>query len=77
MSEETLNIALSKNEALVLFELLSRFSDTEKLEIEHQSEVRALWNLTCLFEKELTEPFKEDYEKTLNEAREALKDKDG
>jgi len=74
MSNEEVNIKFSKDEAIVLFEFLSRFSDKDKLNIEHQAEERVLWDLTCSFEKELTEPFLKDYEGLLEAARERLKD---
>ena len=72
--EEEIKISLTKDEALVLFEFLFRFSDTEKLNIEHQAEERALWNLECSLEKILVEPFKDDYLELLETARERLKD---
>jgi hypothetical protein len=40
------------DEALVLFEFLSRFSDTDELRVEDQAEQRALSNLCCLLEKQ-------------------------
>ena len=74
MSDEEVIIKFSKDEAIVLFEFLSRFSNKDKLDIEHQAEERALWNLTCSFEKELSEPFLKDYVELLEAARERLKD---
>ena len=74
--KEEIDIQISKDEAIVLFEFLSRFSEKDKLKIEHQAEQRALWNLTCVFEKILAEPFREDYLEILKEARERLKDKE-
>ncbi len=59
MDEVTLKI--TKNEALVLFDFLSRFSNEDKLSIQDQAEERALWNLTCVFEKQLAEPFDENW----------------
>lgn len=64
---------LTPDEALVLSSFLSRFSDTDKLNIEHEGEAQALWNLCCLLEKELVEPFKPEYQEILNAARECLK----
>ena len=54
---DEVEIKLTKDEALVLFDFMSRFSNEDKLSIQDQSEERALWNLTCVLEKELTEPF--------------------
>ena len=74
MKKEEIEINLTKDEALVLFEFLSRFSDKNELKIEHQSEERALWNLKCIFEKVLSEHFSKDYFKIIEVAREQLKD---
>lgn len=76
MSEEEVQISVSKDEALVLFELLSRFSETGKLAIEHQSEERTLWNLNSQLEKIQIEPFKSNYADLLQQAQERLKDKE-
>ncbi len=73
---EILNLSLTKNEALVLFEFLSRLSDSNsKLTIEDQAEERVLWNLCCDLEKILIEPFQENYVELLNQAREKVRDK--
>ena len=74
--EDKVKIELTKDEALVLFEFLPRFSDDEKLIVEHQAEERALWNLTCLFERELAEPFRNDYDELLEATRKRLSGKD-
>ena len=68
-------IELSSDEALVLFEFLERFSDTDQLSIQDQAEQRALWNLCCLLEEKLVEPFRRDYDVLLAQARERLRDK--
>lgn len=75
MGNNEVNIKLTKDEAIVIFEFLSRFSNKDSLNIEHQAEERALWNLACVFEKELSEPFNKDYDKLLEAARERLRDK--
>ena len=74
MKKDQVEIKFTKDEAIVLFEFLSRFSDKDELKIEHQAEERALWNLTCYFERELVEPFSENYCQILDAARERLKD---
>jgi hypothetical protein len=66
---------ITSDEAIVLFKFLGRFSDTGKLGIEDQAEERALWNLCCVFEKQLFEPFDKDYPELLRAARERLRDK--
>jgi hypothetical protein len=74
MREEDIKILLTKDEGLVLFEMLSRYSESERLNIEHQSEERALWYLQCILEKVIVEPFKPNYSQLLQAARERLKD---
>lgn len=74
MSEATVQIDLTADEALVLFEFLQRFSNTDKLTLEDQSEERALWNLTCLLEKQSIVPFASNYADELSQARARLRD---
>ena len=52
MSESEVVIRLTVPEAVVLDDLLRRYSETDRLTIEDQAEQRALWNLQCLFERE-------------------------
>lgn len=73
--EEILQINLKKDEAIVLFEFLARFSDDEILEIADQSEERVLWDIHCNLEKLLAEPFAENFAEILKSARENVRDK--
>ena len=72
IEESEVAITLTKTEALVLFELLLRFSETDKLTIEHEAEKQVLWNVSCLLELSLVEPFSENYEELLQTARASL-----
>jgi hypothetical protein len=72
--EETIQLNLSKDESIVLFEFLSRFSAEGKLEIADQSEERILWNLCCDLERILVEPFSAEYVKMLENARNRIRD---
>ncbi len=74
MKGDEIEIKLSKNKALVLFEFLHRFSDNDKLNIEHQSEERVLWDILGDLEKKLVEPFSPKYLDILNKARESVRD---
>jgi len=74
MDKESIKLEITKDEALVLFEILSRYSDTDILSIEYQAEQRALWNLACVFEKTISEAFDPDYKKVLETARNRLQD---
>jgi hypothetical protein len=71
---EKIQIELSKAEAVVLFEFLSRFSEKEILQIDDQSEARVLWNIHCDLEKLLAEPFAIDYKEILQKSREIVRD---
>ncbi len=73
--QNQIDVPLTPDEALVLFDFVSRYSDTGELRIEDQAEQRVLWDLCCLLEKELVEPFNPDYMKLLQSARDRLRDK--
>ena len=76
MNNPKLSIELSKNEALVFFEFLTRFNQKDWPEIfEDQAEQRVLWDIEAILEKELVEPFKPDYEEIIKQARETIRDK--
>ena len=69
-------LTLTNAQALVLFELVSRFSDTDVLEIQDRAEAQALWNVCCLLEKQLVEPFDPNYKTLLQAARDKLRPMD-
>ena len=76
MSDDKINIELSKEGAIVLFEFLRRFNQNSDLDkIEDQSEQRVLWDIECVLEKELTNPFRSDYKEIVEKAREKVRDK--
>ena len=70
---KVINLEITPDEALVLFEYLSRFSNTGKLEFEDTAETIALQNLTCALERIMTEPFNPNYAQLLEAARERLR----
>jgi hypothetical protein len=67
-------LPLTFDEAVVLFEFLQRYSNTDRLTIEDQAEQRTLWNLSCMFEKHVTIPIGRNYADLLAEARDRLRD---
>jgi hypothetical protein len=73
-SSDKLILSLSPDEALVLFDFLSRFSDDDELRIDDQAEQRVLWDLCCLLERQLVEPFDENYALLLAQARSRVRD---
>ncbi len=75
MNEDSgVTVALTLDEALVLFEFLQRYSETDSLRIDDPAEQRALWNLACLLEKTLVAPFDQDCARQLADARDRLRD---
>jgi hypothetical protein len=75
-SDERITIQLSKQEALVLFELLPRWGETNALSapLEHRAEQRVLWNILGRLESILAEPFMPNYSDQLNMARELIQE---
>lgn len=66
-------ITLTPDEALVLFELLHRWEDADRVSApEHRGEQVALWGLSAQLERELREPLDADYVDLVAAARERL-----
>ena len=63
----------------MLFELLSRYSDsgTRDLRLEFPGERTALMSLLRYLEKQLVEPFEEDYKRLVDEAQARLAERSG
>ena len=77
MTVNKINIGLTKEEAIVLFEFLARFNEQERKELfEDQAEQRVLWDIECILEKELSEPFSSDYLEIVKKAREKVRDEE-
>ena len=76
MNEKTINIELTNDEAVVLFEFISRFNQSELTSsFEDQAEQRIFWNIESDLEKKLSDTFKTNYQETLKTAREKIRDK--
>jgi hypothetical protein len=73
-SAEKVVIELSRAQALVLFEFLSRFSNDGKLGIQDEAEERVLWNMCCDLERVLVEPMRPDFDVLLQRARDTVRD---
>ena len=71
---DLVRIELTGDEALVLFEFLQRFSKSDTLVLEDQAEQRVLWDLTCILEKALVQPFTANYGELLSQARDRVRD---
>jgi hypothetical protein len=73
------SVILSSDEALVLFELLHRWEDAGWYENADllPGERTALWAVSGRLETILVEPFKDDYRKLVDQARERLRERSG
>jgi hypothetical protein len=77
VSDGTVRVLLSANEALVLFEWLHRVEDQEAaLGIEDQAEQRVLWDMSACLERVLVESFDGNYHQLVSDARAAVRDED-
>ena len=56
MGDPEVTIRLTPAEAVVLDELLRRYSISDRLSVEHDAERQALWNLLCLMERQVDRP---------------------
>lgn len=75
--QQNINLIVTKDEALVLFEFLARFNQTDHPDIfEDQSEQKIFWILEGLLEKQLVEPFRPDYIDIIKEARNKIRDEE-
>jgi hypothetical protein len=75
--EQIINLEITKDESLVLFDFLSRFNQSELNEIfEDQAEQKTLWILEGQLEKQLVEIFKPDYKDIISDARKRIRDEE-
>jgi hypothetical protein len=70
-------IELSQDEALVLFEFLSRYDERKNLDIKNGAEEKVLWMLHGAREKQLVQPFKLNYVELLLRSRQSVREKYG
>jgi hypothetical protein len=67
---QRITIELTRDEAVVLFELLARDeSATGIVAVEHEAERKVLWILEGLLENVLVEPLRSDYRDLVETAR--------
>ena len=72
-----LSLILNREEALVLFEWLSRFNKEKYSALfQDQAKERVLWDLEAILEESMDEAFATNYQELLLEARRALRDKE-
>lgn len=82
MSGGEVELRLTADEALVLFDLLGRWIDRDKAQdllglVEDDAETWALNAVKCLLERELVEPFRPEYNELVATARGRLRERNG
>lgn len=68
-SKDIVILKLSNDQALVLFEWLTKQDERGTFTFDHKSERQVMWAIQGQLEKSLTEPFADDYLTKLAEAR--------
>jgi hypothetical protein len=74
MTKNAVTITLEPDEALVLFDWLTRFNESPPEVFEDQAEQRVLFDLEATLESSLTEPLAANYAELLRDARERVRD---
>ena len=67
--QEPMTLSLSDDEALVLFEVLSRYEQEGVISVQGEAEATTLANLLVQLERGLGEPFQPNYRELLGSAR--------
>ena len=73
LTDETATLTLTRAEALVFFEFLSRFDQDEQLDIRDKAEELVLWHLHGAFERQFSEQFSPDYLQKVEAARQQVR----
>ena len=72
-----MNLDITNDEVIILWNFLRRYSSEEVLVIEDQAEQRTLWNLECVFEKEVNKYFDGNWDVALKNALTTVRDENG
>lgn len=70
MKKDKVQLALSRDEAIVLYEWIARFNETGSADFQDQAEQRVLWDIEAMLESVLVEPLAPNFEEALAKARE-------
>ena len=73
MSTESVNVLLTRAEALVLFEWLARLDASKALPVEDPSEELVLWRIEGQLESILDEPLGPEYKAAVEAARKEVR----
>ena len=74
MQSMRVKLELSSDEALVLYDWLTRFNQRDDTAFADQAETRVLFDLEALLEKEIVAPLQPDYAALLTQARANVRD---
>jgi hypothetical protein len=75
MNDQRVTLELSADQALLLFDWLARTSDAgQPVPFVDQSEQRVFWDMECMLERVMVEPFSADYAFLLEAARSRVRD---
>jgi hypothetical protein len=74
MRSKKVKIEITNDEALVLYDWLTRFNQRVDTSFADQSEERVLFDLEALLEKALVAPLQSDYANALAQARSNVRD---
>ena len=74
MRSKKVKIELTSDEALVLYDWLTRFNQRADTDFADQAEERVLFDLEALLEKTLVAPLQSDYANALVQARSKVRD---
>ena len=74
MRSKKVKIELTSDEALVLYDWLTRFNQRADTDFVDQAEERVLFDLEALLEKTLVAPLQSDYANALAQARSNVRD---
>ena len=74
MQSTRVTLDLTSDEALVLYEWLTRFNQQDDTAFADQAEARVLFDLEAMLEKRLMAPLQSDYAQLLAQARSNVRD---
>ncbi len=69
MTTERIELIVTKDQALVLFEWLAHLDSSPGAPSDNSAEKRVLWALEAQLERVLAEPFTKNYPQVLEDAR--------
>ena len=74
MQSTRVKLELTSDEALVLYDWLTRFNQRDNADFADQAEERVLFDLEAMLEKVLVAPLQSDYAELLAQARSKVRD---